>query len=214
MSAYIPSVSATPERGRAIPNRDVARALPSSLLWSYASILAAAVLLAAVGILAFAMYGGLWIFDRGRPVAVPAWEALSVAAWVAGPVALAGAVWGAAYASTLDRSVPRTMVGTVVALMVGAGLLALGSSGFAVASLAMGWAIAIPSDSFGRVGARGLVPVFAALALLAAEFGRIRELRLWQVMVAVGLSPLLAALWVWVSDALWTAAAAARSGGD
>ena len=191
---------------------ELTRSLPPAILWAYASVVVGAVLLAAVGLISFLFLGAVWLFNRSREVVDPTWAAVALAAWVAGPVALGGAVWGAAYASTTSRSMPRTVLGTAAAVGVGAALLAFGASGFAVAALAIGWGLAIPAQTVGRVALRCLIPVTVAIAALGWSWGSIDVFRLWQLGVLVVLSPIIAAAWVWLADALWMAARSARIG--
>lgn len=194
-----------------MPIRDVTRSLPPALAWAYASLAMGAVLLAAVGLISFLALGSLWLFDRSREVADPMWSAVITAAWVAGPVAIGAAVWGAAYASTTHRSVPRSLIGLLGGTGVGAGLLAMGASGFAIAALAVGWGVAIPAHNLGRVAFRALVPVAIAVGLIGWTWGSIESYRPWQLAVLIIVSPPIAALWVWLADAIWMAARAARS---
>lgn len=191
---------------QAMPMADVTRALPPALLWAYVSMIFTAILLAAVGVISAAVLGVMWLFDQGRAIADPAWTAVTRAALFAGPAALGAAVWGAAYASTTSRSIPRSMAGTAAAVIAGVGLLALDASSFAMAALALGWAIAIPAHNLGRVAWRGLVPLIVALMVLSLSWGRVGNLDLWQIMLAVVVSPPLAALWIWLADAVWMAA--------
>lgn len=199
---------------RPMSMRGVSRALPSALTWAYVTLIVGAILLTAVGLGSYLVLGALWLFDRSREVAAPTWAAVGTSAWVAGPVAVGAAVWGAAYASTTARSVPRSVVGTVAAVAVGSGLLALGASLFAFAALAIGWALAIPAHSVGRIAARGAVPTAVAVLAMTWGWGQIDTYLLWQVAVLLVASPPVAALWVWLSDAVWMAARSARGTTD
>lgn len=194
--------------------RGVSRALPPALTWAYVTLVVGAILLAAVGLGSYLVLGAMWLFDRSREVADPTWSAVATSAWVAGPVAVGAAVWGAAYASTTTRSLPRSALGTVAALAVGAGLLALNASLFAVSALAIGWALAIPAHNVGRIAARGAIPIGVAILATTATWGQIDSYRLWQVALLLVISPPAAALWVWLADAIWMGARSARSSPD
>lgn len=190
---------------RPVTSRAVARALRPSVLWAYVAGVTAALALGLVALLTLIVAAIGWLFDRDLEIGGSVVRALGVSLWVVGPVALGAAVGAAAYASTRQRSLPRIVLGTAAAVAVAAALLALDASWFAAAALAFGWAIAIPADKAGRIAARGLPLIVAAAVATTAAWGRIGDLRAWQLSLIVAGSPLVAGVWVWLADAGYAA---------
>ncbi len=194
-----------------ITTRAVAKALPLALLWAYVAAVAAAVVVGVVALLTLVVAAAVWVFKRNLSIGGSVGEAVGVAVWIVGPLASGAAVGAAAFASTRRRSLPRTALGTGAAIAVGGSLLALGASGFALAALALGWSVAIPADKAGRIAVRGLPMLFVAVAATASTWGRIADLGVWQLVLVLIVSPLLAAVWVWLADAGWGAVASSLS---
>lgn len=193
-----------------VTTQTVARALPPALLWAYVSAVAAALAVGVVALLATIISGAVWVFSRETEIGESVSGSVGVALWIVGPLALGAAVGAAAYASTKQRSFPRSLVGTVAALAMGAGLLSLDASGFAAGALAFGWAVAIPADKPSRIALRGLPLLALAAILTTATWGRVGDLAVWQLGLVLALSPLVAALWVWLADWGWSVGSASR----
>lgn len=192
---------------RPVEHRLVARALRPALVWAYVAVLVAALLVAVVGLLALVVAAGVWVFNRDQSIRGSAVEVIQYGLWVAGPVTVGVAVAGAAYGSTESRSFPRTVTGTLIGVGLGAALLGVGASGFAAAGLAAGWGSAIPADRTSRIASRGLPMLVAAVVATVWPVGRIADLGRGPLVLVFALSPLIAALVVWVGDAAWAAVA-------
>ncbi len=190
---------------RPIKHRTVIKALRPALVWAYVAAFIAALLVGLVGLLALVVASGVWVFNRELAIGGSAGEVIRYGLWVAGPVTVGVAVAGAAYGSTESRSFPRTVAGTVVGVAIGAALLGVGASGFAAAGLAAGWASAMPANRPGRIAARGLPMLIAAVVATVWPLGRIDDLGRGLLVAVLLLSPLVAAVLVWIGDALWVA---------
>ncbi len=112
------------------------------------------------------------------------------------------AVWVAAYASTEGGSRRRAAVGASGGLAVMAGYLLLGSSGLVLAGLALGWALAVPAERVGRVGARSVPSLLVALVM-----PRIDALPVLMLVAVLLVSPWAATLLGWLGDGAWEALA-------
>lgn len=174
------------------------RPLAVAVLWAYAVALAGGAIVGLAAVLAGMVMGVVWIFDRSTSIVGPMTETLTIAAWVCAPIGLVIAIWVAAYGSTREGSVPRTLVAAPAALAVAVGLLLLDSSGLLAAALALGWALAVPAGGPTRVAGRA-VPLLI-VALLLPELSTLEP---WQAAIYLGAAPPLAALAVYASDRLW-----------
>jgi len=76
------------------------------------------------------------------------------------------------------------------------------SPGWAAATLAVGWGAGMPADRPGRIALRTIPPYLLAAALIL-RFPKVGALTGLQLTAVVLLSPLVAALLVWLMDALW-----------
>ncbi|MDH3306825.1 MAG: hypothetical protein OEO77_04830, partial [Acidimicrobiia bacterium] len=167
---------------RPITNRTVAKALPPALAWSYVAAIAGAVLLGAIAALALAVAAIVWIFNRELVIGNEVREVMNLGLWLTGPLVVGAAVGAAAYGSTEKRSFPRTAIGTGVAVAIGVALLGLKASGFAAGALAVGWALAIPSDRLWRVAARGFPLLIAAVLFAGLPVGRLEDAGTWPLV--------------------------------
>ena len=126
-------------------------------------------------------------------------ETLRIAAWILAPIGLGVAVWVAAYGSTEEGSLPRTIVAAPAAVAVAVGLLLLDSSGLLAAGLAIGWALAIPAESPTHVAARALPMLVVALIV-----PRLGDLSSWTLVAYLAASPPAAAISLYLGDLPWS----------
>ncbi len=174
-----------------MPDRaDTPRAVWVALLWSYVALIAGLLVVGLVVAVSAAALGSISLVTGSTPVIDSIVAIARVGAWTAAGVAVALVVWVAAYGSTSRGSLRRTVIAVPAALAIGIGLVLLGSAGFALAGLAVGWGLAMPHRSPMQVVLRSLPPVAAAL-IMPSISGVIGYLT-----VALA-SPLTAAVWIW-----------------
>ncbi len=176
------------------PVRSVGRTLLVGVVWSIVIVLVSAALLGVVSLIA----GGVALLTSGPAVETMA-NAARTAAWVIGSLDVVVLVWVVAYASTGWGSRRRTLLGAAAGLGIAIGYLLLGSFGGPMAGLAIGWGVVIPAERPGRVAARVIPAVIAAVfAPGSASPGP-------GVIVATAvLSAPIAALFVYLGDAVWS----------
>lgn len=163
--------------------------------------LVGAVVVLLAGLVGAAIAGIAWLVSGGEADLADTgliWRVATVATWIVAVLVVGVAVWVAAYASTEWGSRPRALAGAAAAGLTVAAYLLLGSSGFVLAGLGLGWAVAIPAERISRVAARGVTSLL--VALLAPGFESLSGATL-TLLVAV--SPWVAALLVWLSDRVW-----------
>lgn len=192
-----------PERGvfRAPVRGALRRSLIIAALWSMVGALVGALIVVVAGLTSGAVVGIAWLVSAGTAeLADPdlIWRVATITSWVAGPLVVGLAVWVAAYASTEWGSRPRALAGTAAALIGMAAYALLGSSGFVVAGLALGWSIAVPAERVARIAARAILSLIAVLFL-----PQIDTLSGGVLVVVLVSSPWLTALLVWLGDWAW-----------
>lgn len=198
-----PSKTTVPWFFQPTQHRSIARALPSGVIWTYAAGLAGAVVVLVVGLLAALVSTGMWIFNRDVSVLDTIRTVAGGAIWVLVPVALVAGIGAAIYASTTRKSLVRSAVGVAAGTATGAIMfLFMESPGWAAATLAVGWGAGMPADRPGRIAIRTIPPYLLAAALIL-RFPKIDQLSGLQLAGVVLLSPLVAALLVWLMDVLW-----------
>lgn len=188
----------------------VRRSLIIAALWSMVGALVGALVVVVAGLVSGAVVGVAWLVSAGEAdLADPdlIWRVATTSSWVAGPLVVGLAVWVAAYASTEWGSRPRALAGSAAALVGMAAYALVGSSGFLVAGLALGWSIAVPAERVARVAARAVLSLIAALFL-----PRIDSLSGGILVVVLVASPWLTALLVLVGDRAWHLLAGRRGG--
>jgi hypothetical protein len=177
------------------PVRSVWRSVLIGGVWSLVLVLVSAALLGVVALIA----GGIALVTSAPAVATMARTARSTA-WIIGGVDIVVLVWVVAYASTGWGSRGSSVVGSIAGLGIAVGYVLLGSLGGPVAGLALGWSIVIPAEHPGRVAARALPALIAALfapGVTSAGPG---------LLVATALlSAWVAAFFVSLGDAIWSA---------
>lgn len=179
----------------------MARSVTIAALWSMVAALVGAVVVLLAGLVGAAIAGIAWLVSGGEADLADTgliWRVATVATWIVAVLVVGVAVWVAAYASTEWGSRPRALAGAAAAGLTVAAYLLLGSSGFVLAGLGLGWAVAIPAERISRVAARGVTSLL--VALLAPGFESLSGATL-TLLVAV--SPWVAALLVWLSDRVW-----------
>ena len=181
-----------------VPSGGLLRPLGVAVLWAFAAALAGGAIVGLASLIAAGITGVVWLFDRSVSVPSAMADTLQIAAWIFAPIGIAISVWVAAYGSTQEGSIPRTLVAAPAAIAIAAGLLFLDSAGLLAAALALGWGLAIPAGSPVRAAARGL-PVLIA-ALLVARLG---DLSTAETVVYLMLSPIVAAAAVFLADLPW-----------
>lgn len=177
----------------------LARPLAITVLWAFAAALAAALIVGLAALIVGVVTAVIWIVDRSISITGAMRETLMVTAWVLAPIALAAAVWAAAYGTTRSGSLGRTLIAAPIAIGVALALLFLDSSGILAAALGIGWALAIPSGSFVQIAARGL-PLLVA-SLVVPEFGDLSTGVATMVLLS---SPFVAAAVVYLCDLPWS----------
>jgi hypothetical protein len=184
-------------------HRSIARALPSGVIWTYAAGIAGALLVVIVGILAALVSTGMWFFNRDVSVLDNIRTVSNGALWVLVPVVLVAGIGAAVYAATTRKSLMRSAIGVAAAGATGALMFFfLETPGWVVATLAVGWAVGMPADRPGRIALRAIPPYLGAAALIL-RLPKLGQLTGLQLAAVVLLSPLVAALLVWLMDALW-----------
>ena len=181
-----------------VPSGGLLRPLGVAVLWAFAAALAGGAIVGLASLLAAVITGVVWLFDRSVSVPGAMGDTLRIAAWIFAPVGIAISVWVAAYGSTQEGSIPRSLVAAPAAIAVAAGLLFLDSAGLLAAALGLGWGLAIPAGSPMRAAARGLPLLVAALVV-----ARLGELSGSEILVYLLLSPIAAAVTVFLADLPW-----------
>ena len=176
----------------------MARPLAVTVLWTFAAALVGALIIGLAALIVGGFTWVVWIFDRATSVTGAMADTVRIGGWIFAPIGLAAAVWAAAYGTTQQDSLPRTLIAAPVAIGVAVGMLLLGSSGLLAASLGIGWALAIPARTTVQVAARAL-PLLVA-ALVVPDLG---ELSVPRVVAILLISPLVAAVVVLVADLPW-----------
>ena len=188
-----------PQRRFFRPSTGIARPLAVAVLWAVAVAVAGAVIVGLAALIAGGVAGIMGWFDDSTSASGAMRETLEIAAWIFAPIGLAVAVWVAAYGTTQQGSLPRTLLAAPAAIGVAAGLLFLDSSGLLAAGLAIGWALAIPAESPTQVAARSLPLLVAALLL-----PRLSDLSGWAIVGFMAASPVAAAAGVYLADLPWS----------
>ncbi len=183
---------------RPFPAAGVARPLGVAVLWAFAAALVGGAIVGLASLIAGGVSGIFWMFDHSISVTDTMGETLRIAAWVIAPIGIAVAVWVAAYGSTQEGSMSRALVAAPAALALGVALMLLNSSGLVAASLALGWALAVPSTSPTHIATRA-VPILV-LALLVPGLD---DLSGWFVVAVLVASPVAAGTAVLAADVLW-----------
>lgn len=192
---------------RPTQHRAVAKALPSGVVWSYAAGAAQLAVLLVVGILTALVSAVMYLFDNDVSILDNIRTIGGGAIWVLTPIVLAIAIGAAVYAATTRRSLVRSSVGIVAAAIAGAGLfLVFSASTWIAATLAVGWGAGLPAERPGRIALRIIPPLaLSAVPAVYQRLGRIDGLAFWELALIVLVSPILAAVWVWLADLLWVA---------
>ena len=195
---------------RPTQHRAIARALPSGVVWSYAAGLAQVVIILVLGIVTALVSSVMYLLNNDVSVLDNIRTVVGGAVWVLTPVVLVVAIGAVVYAATTRKSLVRSAVGVAAAAVAGSGLfLVFGASTWVAATLAVGWGAGLPAERPGRVALRIIPPLaLSAVPAVYQRLGRIDGLAAWELLLIVLLSPLLAALWVWLSDLLWVAGTA------
>lgn len=165
-------------------------------------ILVGGLVVVAAGLVAAVVAGVAWLVGRGsgEPAGIDTvWRVVTFASALAAPLVIGLAVWVAAYGSTERGSRRRALVGAAAAAVGGAAYLLLGSSGLVLAALALGWSVAVPAERVGRIAARAVLSLAAALFMPA--MGDLAGG--WLVLVLVA-SPWVAVAFMLAGDAAWS----------
>jgi len=182
------------------PVRSVGRTLLIAVVWSVVLVLVSAAMLGIVALIA----GGVGLATSGSGVETMV-NTARAAGWVIGSLDVVVLVWVAAYASTGWGSRRRALLGAAAGLGIAIGYVLLGSLGGPMAGLAIGWGIVVPAERPGRVAARALPALIAAVFVPGPASAGPAVI----VSVAV-LSAPIAALFVYLGDAIWSAVARRR----
>ncbi len=183
---------------RSPPKGGVVRPLAVAVIWTYAAALAGSVIVGLAAVIAGAFAAVAGVFSDGISISASIEDTLGVAIWITAPIVVGVAVWVAAYGATSEGSVPRAIVAAPVAVGTAVALYLLESTGFLVAGLALGWALAVPAGSPTEAAARGL-PLLVA-ALFVPGLGDLPGG--WTILI-VAASPPIAALGVFVGQMPW-----------
>lgn len=188
---------------RPTQHRSIAKALPSGVIWTYAAGGASAVLVLLVGVVAALVSTAMWFFDRDVMVLDNARSISGAAVWVLVPVALGAGIAAAIYAATTRKSLVRSAVGLAAGAVTAAILFAfLESPAWIVAALAVGWGAGLPAERVGRIALR-TIPAYLLCSAAILRFPKLPQLSGLQLAGIVLVSPIVAALLVWLTDALW-----------
>jgi hypothetical protein len=177
----------------------IARPLAVAILWAFAAAAAGGVIIGLASLIAGGVALAMGLFNDSVSATASMGETLRVAAWILAPIGLGVAVWVAAYGTTEQGSLTRTIVAAPAAVGVAVGLLLLDSSGLLAAGLAIGWALAIPAESPTHVAARALPMLIVALIA-----PRLDDLSTWTTVGYLAASPLVAAISVYLGDLPWS----------
>jgi hypothetical protein len=177
----------------------IARPLAVAILWAFAAAAAGGVIIGLASLIAGGVALAMGLFNDSVSATASMGETLRIAAWILAPIGLGVAVWVAAYGTTEQGSLTRTIVAAPAAVGVAVGLLLLDSSGLLAAGLAIGWALAIPAESPTHVAARALPMLIVALIA-----PRLDDLSTWTTVGYLAASPLVAAISVYVGDLPWS----------
>jgi hypothetical protein len=177
----------------------IARPLAVAILWTFAAAVAGGVIVGLASLIAGGVALVMGLFNDSVSATASMGETLRIAAWIFAPIGLSVAVWVAAYGTTEQGSLPRTIVAAPAAVGVAVGLLLLDSSGLLAAGLAIGWALAIPAESPTHVAARALPMLVVALIV-----PRLDDLSTWTMVAYLAVSPLAAAISVYVGNLPWS----------
>lgn len=182
-----------------------ARSLLLAALWFMVGILIGGVVVVAAGVMAAAVAGVAWLVGRGTGELADGqliWRVVTFAAVAVAPLVVGVVVWVAAYGSTERGSRPRALAGIGAASVGLAGYLLLGSSGLILAALTLGWSLAVPAERVGRIAARVVLGLVAALFMPAIGGVSVG----WLVLTLVT-SPWAAVAFMLAGDAAWMAIA-------
>lgn len=177
----------------------IARPLAVAVLWAFAVAIAGGALVGLGALIAGGVALVMGLFNDSVSASAAMGETLRIAAWIFAPIGLGVAVWVAAYGSTEEGSLPRTIVAAPAAVGVAVGLLLLDSSGLLAAGLAIGWALAIPAESPTHIAARSLPMLVVALIV-----PRLDDLSTWTLVAYLAVSPLAAAISVYLGNLPWS----------
>jgi hypothetical protein len=177
----------------------IARPLAVAILWAFAAAAAGGVIIGLASLIAGGVALAMGLFNDSVSATASMGETLRIAAWILAPIGLGVAVWVAAYGTTEQGSLTRTIVAAPAAVGVAVGLLLLDSSGLLAAGLAIGWALAIPAESPTHVAARALPMLIVALIA-----PRLDDLSTWTTVGYLAASPLVAAISVYLGDLPWS----------
>jgi hypothetical protein len=177
----------------------IARPLAIAVLWAFAVAFAGGALVGLSALIAGGVALVMGLFNDSASASAAMGETLRIAAWIFAPIGLGVAVWVAAYGSTEEGSLPRTIVAAPAAVGVAVGLLLLDSSGLLAAGLAIGWALAIPAESPTHIAARSLPMLVVALTV-----PRLDDLSTWTLVAYLAVSPLAAAISVYLGNLPWS----------